>query len=142
MLKRIKYISRFARPLDREDIEEIGRQSAANNERHGITGVLLSGGGIFLQILEGPPEAVDEVFHSITADDRHQDVLLLTSQDDVETRLFPDWAMKRVILDTDATSHMESLTTMLNVAFEQRRLLDELLGALERAIWHEFAGRS
>lgn len=142
MLKRIKYISRFSRPLERAEIEEIGRQSAANNEAREITGVLLTGGGIFLQILEGPPEAIDEVYASITADDRHQDVLLLSAQVDVKTRLFPDWAMKRVILDADATSHMESLTTMLTVAFSQRRLLDELVGALERAIWQEFSSKS
>lgn len=139
MLKRIKYISRFASGLAAAEVETIGRDAMHHNEAVGITGILLTGGGFFFQILEGPEPAIDAVWKSIAADPRHQDVLLLATQDGVRERLFPDWAMRRVNLDNDATAHMETLRAILPVAFEQRRLLDELVGALERGIWHEFA---
>jgi len=142
MLKRIKYISRFASGLDATEVDTIGREATRKNEAVGITGILLTGGGFFFQILEGPAEAVDAVYEAITTDARHQDVLLLATQDGVRDRLFPDWAMKRVNLDDDATAHMETLRAILPVAFEQRRLLDELVGALERGVWHEFATRT
>jgi hypothetical protein len=142
MLKRIKYISRIASGLTASEVERIGLEAMRKNEEAGITGILLTGGGFFFQILEGAGAAVDTVWAAIQADPRHQDVLLLATQDGVRDRLFPDWAMKRVNLDDDATAHMETLRAILPVAFEQRRLLDELVGALERGVWHEFATRT
>jgi hypothetical protein len=142
MLKRVKYISRFSRALSPAEIEELGRQAAQKNESLGITGVLLTGGGFFFQILEGPKEAVDTVYNSIAGDVRHQQVLLVASQEGVRDRIFPDWAMKRVNLDHEANAHMETLRALLPIAFEQRRHVDELIGTLERAMWQELMTRA
>ena len=59
MLKRITYVSRFAKPFSESELEKLGESSARNNEELGVTGVLMTSGGIFFQILEGPEEAVD-----------------------------------------------------------------------------------
>lgn len=137
MIKRIKYVSRYAEGLSNADLDQIAAQSATNNAQLGMTGILLTGGGVFFQILEGPADVVEPVFQRILADPRNQDVLLLGVQEAAEERLFPGWAMKRVNLDDRGTSHAETLNGVLSAAYEQRRLLDALTGVLERAVWRE-----
>jgi len=142
MIKRIKYVSRYAEGTTAKDIEGIAAQSADNNTKLGITGILLTGGGLFFQILEGPAEAVDAVYSKIVADMRNREVLLLGVQADAPHRLFPDWAMKRVDLDAEGNAHMETLRAVLSAAWEQRRQLDALTGVLERAVWQELKTRA
>jgi hypothetical protein len=74
-----------------------------NNLRDGITGALICRGDLYLQMLEGPRNAVTKTFERILRDDRHLDVMLISSVD-IETRLFPNWAMR----DDPATSWMWS----------------------------------
>ena len=64
--------------------------TAAARERNrsvGITGMLLCDGGRFLQTIEGPPDAIDQVWQSIRRDPRHGDIEIL-SQHIVPARLF------------------------------------------------------
>jgi hypothetical protein len=142
MIKRIKYVSRYAEGTTAEDIEAIAAQSADNNAKLGITGILLTGGGLFFQILEGPAEVVDGVYSKIAADRRNREVLLLGVQAEVPDRLFPDWAMARVDLDAQGNAHFETLREVLSATFEQRRQLDALTGLLERAVWQELKTRA
>lgn len=142
MLKRIKYISRISATTTRADVDAIAASAAEKNAQLGITGVLVAGGGFFFQILEGPAEEVDGVFRTICADDRHQEVLLLGSQDGVPSRMFPNWAMERVYVDPGASAHMETLSAVLSTAFAMKLQLDELAGALERAVWNELVARA
>ena len=63
------------------------------NARDDITGALVCRADVYLQLLEGPPAAIDAAFARIGQDDRHQDVTLL-SRAAVEARLFPGWSMR------------------------------------------------
>jgi hypothetical protein len=63
------------------------------NERDGITGALICRGDLYLQLLEGPEEKVEEAYRGIKRDRRHVDVKLL-SRRNVTERLFPGWAMR------------------------------------------------
>jgi len=63
------------------------------NTRDGITGTLIVRQDLFLQLLEGPAEAVDAAYQRISRDDRHINVRRLTRRD-ISERLFPDWAMR------------------------------------------------
>ncbi|MBL3688316.1 BLUF domain-containing protein [Leucobacter zeae] len=74
------------------ELEEILAQARARNERLGITGILLYRDGRFVQYLEGPAEAVREVFASISADPRHERVRVLLDSP-VESRRFTSWTM-------------------------------------------------
>jgi hypothetical protein len=70
-----------------------------NNPRDDITGALICRHDIYLQLIEGPPAAIDALYARIAVDDRHDDVRLLHVAN-VDERLFPDWAM----LDDEASS--------------------------------------
>ena len=67
--------------------------SRRNNTRDGITGALVCRRDIYLQLLEGPTDAVEAAFLRIKGDDRHLALKRLWSGE-VGDRIFPDWAMR------------------------------------------------
>jgi len=96
------------------------------NTRDGITGALICRQDLFLQLLEGPPEAVDAAYERIARDDRHIEVRRLTRRE-TDTRLFPDWAMR----DDPVRSWMWSMDAVADGAV-RRASEDEVIGVFER----------
>jgi len=139
MLKRIKYISQFSRSLTEADISTLVEQAARSNSQKGITGALMISGRLFFQIIEGPAEAVEELWKAIYRDSRHKSVLLLNTEDRVARRLFPDWAMKKFDLDASSEFRMEPLRLILETILESQNRVQRLTELLERAIWTEMA---
>jgi hypothetical protein len=136
MVKRIRYVSRFESPLSEADIEAIGEQSRCNNERLDLTGLLMASGGLFYQVLEGPDEAVDEVYRKIVEDGRHTDLLLLSTETGVD-RQFPKWSMETINLDAASHVRLFPLKALIMAVFEQTRLAEQMMWAIERTIRHE-----
>ena len=77
-------------PVLLDDILQIAR---ARNKRLGITGTLISRSDLFLQMLEGPRQAVCDTFLRICDDERHVEVMLVHMAD-AHRRLFQDWDMR------------------------------------------------
>ncbi len=84
-----------SRPFGFDDLVLSGILASArrNNLRDGITGALICREDLFMQMLEGAPDAVTQAYARILRDDRHTEIALLHSGDIVK-RLFPDWAMR------------------------------------------------
>ena len=84
-----------SRPFGYDDLALIGILASArrNNIRDGITGALICREDLFVQLLEGPEAAVKDAFDRIARDDRHTEIVTLVSSS-VDTRLFPEWAMR------------------------------------------------
>ncbi len=78
-------------------MEDILSTARTNNPEHGITGMLLFGDGTFIQVLEGPLSAIDQLVENIKQDARHDrfDVLY---EDMVDDRAFGDWSMAYRVL--------------------------------------------
>ncbi len=96
------------------------------NVRDGITGSLVCRQDVYLQLLEGPAEAVEACFARIAQDDRHLDVQLKVKRQ-VESRLFPEWAMRH----DPARSWMWSASDVENGA-AVRATPDEVIAIFER----------
>jgi len=64
-----------------------------NNARDGITGALICRHDLYLQLLEGPQEAVEARYGGIARDNRHLEVVKRMSRQ-VTDRMFPNWAMR------------------------------------------------
>jgi len=94
MLVRLLYASRAVDP-DPALIESILAQSRQFNPSTGITGILVYGGGIFLQAIEGGREAVSELYGHIQKDSRHKQVVLL-HYEEISERRFGGWTMGQV----------------------------------------------
>jgi len=67
----IVYISTAIGDFGEAALLQLLKRSRGFNERAGITGVLMYGGGRFLQVLEGCPAAVRCLYARIAADPRH-----------------------------------------------------------------------
>ena len=140
MLKRISYISKFSRPLTRDEITQLADDAAKRNRSLGVTGMLMSSGGIFYQVLEGPVDAVDKLFQKIATDQRHKDVLILNTHEEVEDRQFPSWAMKKVELDEATVGRLEPIKALLEAIVVQREAMQRLMRVLSRSVWQELMG--
>jgi len=137
MMKRLKYVSRFAEPMTSKEIWKLTARASKKNQEMDVTGVLMTSGGVFFQVIEGPAENIDQLYSAIVQDKRHVDVLLLGVEENVETRLYPDWSMQRIDLDESANIRTEPIKTLLNVILQQRKSLEEMTATLERSVWHE-----
>jgi Sensors of blue-light using FAD len=105
MLHQLVYVSKaLTGERMEEELEDILRRSENNNSRDEISGVLLLRGNLFLQLLEGPAEAVHQTYKRISADPRHQSLAKLVDQP-AKTRLYQDWSMAFRSL-TDEESHL------------------------------------
>lgn len=75
-----------------QSIAEIIAVSDRNNRRDDITGALIIGDGVFLQILEGARQDVDRTLDRILGDPRHTGLRTLDRRS-VEYRAFAEWGM-------------------------------------------------
>ena len=107
---RLIYASRLKKKLDHAAVEKIADVSRRNNRKLGVTGALCSSPRGFLQILEGPPEAVNELYNRIVRDPRHADVSLLEYVK-VPFREFENWSMAYVRTDEIAQALLHKYST-------------------------------
>ena len=91
-LRRVIYVSEKVGSSE-QDVADIVNVSNQNNPSKDITGCLLEGSNSFLQILEGPPNAIKRLYKTISEDNRHTNVKGLCDEP-VDTRLFSDWSMR------------------------------------------------
>lgn len=91
---RLVYASTLVPLTTGSDIDEIVAHSAVRNADRGITGMLAMEGDRICQILEGPDEAVLDLFARIAHDNRHQGVAEIERRS-IERRAFADWTMVR-----------------------------------------------
>ena len=77
---------------DERDFADIVAAARENNPARGLTGALLSAGGCFAQVLEGPRGSVEQMFENIKRDARHSEIITLHLKT-IEKREFPDWSM-------------------------------------------------
>lgn len=86
------YVSTASWSMSGGDLNAILDISRANNRRLGVTGLLLHIDHGFLQVLEGPKDAVMQIFSKVERDTRHIGVRVLVQQE-VDERQFGNWSM-------------------------------------------------
>jgi hypothetical protein len=95
LLKSLTYTSLARLDLQASDLKDIHRSARESNALEGITGLLIFNGTHFLQIVEGAPQAIDELLERLREDPRHSAVEVRDTRI-VEQRSFPDWSMELV----------------------------------------------
>lgn len=86
------YLSSATVPFTPAELDALLEKSRSNNLRDGLSGVLLYRDGDFLQVLEGPADAVRATYQRIGCDPRHSRIMMI-DESDIETRSFADWSM-------------------------------------------------
>lgn len=73
----------------------LASECARNNSILDVTGALYFDGRQFVQVIEGPGDAIDTLWARLLADPRHCDLRML-ARAPLRDRRFPAWRMKMV----------------------------------------------
>lgn len=92
MLERLLYRSKATNTLGSLRLFNMLSEARAKNATLGITGHLLYTEEVFVQCIEGTPDAVESLWRSLQRDARHHDIELL-ARGPLELRRFSDWSM-------------------------------------------------
>ena len=95
-MERLLYSSVATEGLSTQEVFRIIETSQRNNVRREVTGFLIHDSDRFLQLIEGPPLAVEGLLADIERDPRNHSVEVIL-RSSAEERWFPDWDMKRLI---------------------------------------------
>ena len=88
----LTYFSSATERFSQIELKKLLEISRRNNPPLGITGLLLYRDGHFLQYLEGPADAVEDVYNRISRDRRHE-LPQIVGAGQIQTRIFPEWSM-------------------------------------------------
>jgi hypothetical protein len=105
-------VSRLSRDCGPDALGKIMTVSRLNNKKLGVTGALCYSPRGFLQILEGPATAVNELYARIMKDKRHSVVTLLEYVP-IAFRDFENWSMAYIRLDEIARSLLQKFSTRM-----------------------------
>lgn len=112
--------------FDAATLSNIMNKARPRNARDDITGALICRRDLYLQLLEGPEQAVEAAYARIEEDDRHVEVTRLMTKP-VAERIFPGWAMR----DDPAQSWMWTAEQVLDGAAAKASDA-ELMGVFQR----------
>lgn len=91
MPHQLLYVSNTSRSVSQAELSQILAVSRSNNAGLGVTGMLLYLDGGFLQVLEGEPRIVEELYEKIARDKRHWNAAKLLDRD--APPAFAQWSM-------------------------------------------------
>ena len=137
------YASAETSRFDSSELADLLRHARNNNQRLGLTGMLLFSGGSFLQVLEGDADVVDAMYERIALDTRHGQVTLII-REPIAKRSFNDWSMGFFEIAHDDLAQMEGFQAVTSVSFAQ---LDsgrarKLLNAFAEGRWRKLGNKS
>ncbi|HWH84117.1 MAG TPA: BLUF domain-containing protein [Burkholderiaceae bacterium] len=124
-LRQLFYFSRARTGLTDSDVRQILWISQRNNRQRDFTGCLLFSGQHFAQVLEGDPEALEQLLAHIRKDERHSE-LVVAIDHVVPIRKFSNWSMG-ILYKLEVAGLLEALLSSQQMPeAEALRLLDEM----------------
>jgi hypothetical protein len=97
-MRYIVYVSQAAKAFSTDNLAALLEHSRVRNTADEVTGLLIYRynddfrRGNFLQVLEGPEDAVADVWSRISSDPRHHTIIVL-EEGESDARAFGDWSM-------------------------------------------------
>jgi hypothetical protein len=135
-LTRILYTSAAGSSLDGESLKRLIKSARGTNAALCVTSMLVRCGSDFLQVLEGNPDTVEELFSRITRDQRHSGISVLVKEH-ADQHLFGHWPLGFSVL---TAAQVAMLSGAQNSGIEELSLTElnvgrakHLLSALTRA---------
>ncbi len=141
----VSYVSRTPEPLSAEQLLDLLQQCRRNNQKRGITGMLLYANGTFLQAIEGEDRVMEGLVSTIWDDPRHADIQLLSKRP-IERRQYADWSMGFERVTDETLGEIEGLRDFGAEDFQFRRLVidepvvEKLLDHFRVSHWNPLLG--
>lgn len=126
---RVFYFSRATQAISDEQLRELLTSSRRNNALQGISGVLVHGGGLFAQILEGPEQAVLRLYGKILDDRRHSNCRIIYISPANE-RMFQKWSMGVINSTPLEFQNIKALMALRQETVHSKVLTDAMSGFL------------
>ena len=131
MLTQLIYRSVATLPFLCGDFVRLLEPTRQNNERKAISGLLLYHQGVFMQVLEGEPNAVGDVIERIRKDKRHRALEVLRNQE-IAKRDFGRWSMGFLAVD-ELDAEMQPLEQVFDTGVDPGALdLTRIIADLNR----------
>lgn len=128
-LERLVYQSTATgRTASLQNLVVILSESQRNNDRDGLTGALAAHRDRFIQVVEGPAQALDALLRRLSGDPRHTDIRML-GREPVEARSFADWSMASAAITPSHGAALDRLIDQPDVT--PRQIVDILRDALD-----------
>ncbi len=118
MLSQLIYVSKRTKDCYERDIEQILERSVANNQKLGVTGVLLYSQSRFLQYIEGDFRTIMTLYEKIKKDERHYDATMIALMP-ISKRVFPNWQMAGKSLNLDEVNFKKRMSLAEQNEFEE-----------------------
>ena len=77
-MRRILYVSTMSSPMGDAELEAILEVARAHNDAQAITGLLLVIDDVFIQVLEGAGDTLNQLVAKIGDDPRHRDMTIVS----------------------------------------------------------------
>ena len=120
----VVYVSSATEPLSQQALVDLLTVSRRNNQREGLSGLLLYRGGNFMQLLEGDEAQVWSTHARIMRDARHRGVITILQQS-ITSRLFDDWSMAFGNLDDPDIAALDGISGFLDRDFTDPLYADD-----------------
>ena len=131
-MRQIVYFSTAAGEQDATTVAAIWAVSREEYQRAGLTGLLVAGGRQYLEVIEGPPAAVEAQLERLRLDQRHAGMAVLIARK-ISARAFLDWSATYFLpTPPDAQTSLTDMIERLR-ALTHDPLLSEQLDCLIRS---------
>lgn len=124
-MMRLLYISQSAPGISTIEVQEIVQSARQNNPILGITGVLVHGGGMFMQLLEGSEQVLFRMYVKIMDDSRHNNCQVLHISP-AKDRIFTKWSMGLIDSDPLEFQHINQLRARRLEAVQAKTFTDAM----------------
>ncbi len=118
----IVYVSTETSRFSDQDLVDLLTESRDKNLVSEITGLLLYKDGNFMQLLEGPEQAVRTTMEKIKVDPRHRSVRVLM-EEETPKREFGNWSMGFKKLNAGSTVDIVGYSDFLDVPLTSDKFL-------------------
>lgn len=109
ILLRLTYISRYNTDNANIEVARILEQARRNNERNGISGVLVMNEDYFLQSIEGARPVINELLAKLIKDNRHFSFQIVDCRE-VEQQRWDKWSMKYLTPSDENKEYMQKFS--------------------------------
>jgi len=116
----LTYVSSATQEFSGDELARLLALSRVNNERVGVTGMLLYKDGNFMQVIEGSQDAVMTLKRHIERDGRHKGLLVLVAEERAE-RAFSEWSMAFRNLNEPSVNALPGFDEFLNTSLKDER---------------------